>query len=127
MENNDQHHEVLIKEIAEQYADVLNTSKQAMYIYLDDDNKVCNARFATLLGYPSKDEWARTKGPFAQMFVTEPSQETLVRAYNDAMQDKVSSTVPVNWKKKNGETVSTEVNLVPLAYCDHLFALHFID
>ena len=46
-----QHHEQLVKGIAEQMKPVLEKSEQAIYLYLDDNHKVCNKKFADLLGY----------------------------------------------------------------------------
>jgi phenylpyruvate tautomerase PptA (4-oxalocrotonate tautomerase family) len=47
----EQHHEELIKGITEQMKPILDKSTQAIYIYLDDNHKVCYKKFADLLGY----------------------------------------------------------------------------
>lgn len=105
---------------------VLESSQQAIYIYFDDENKVCNENFATLLDYASTEEWAQMEGSFPSLFVDESSQDTLIGAYTHAMQTMAASTIDVRWKKKSGGTVDTTVMLVPLSYEGHLFALHFI-
>jgi PAS domain S-box-containing protein len=127
MKTEDQYHQQLIKEIAKEYEEILNSSQQAIYIWLDEECMVCNSRFVDLLGYHSAAELSSKKGSFLQAFVAERSQETLAKAYNDAMSKKISSTFPLTWKKKNGETIPSQVNLVPIIYDNHLFALHFID
>lgn len=127
MKTEDHHHRELIKGIAVQYQDILESSQQAVYIWLDEESMVCNGKFASLLGYPSASDLSNTKGNFLETFVAGPSQDILANAYNDAMSKKVSSTFPLTWKKKNGDTVKSTVNLVPIVYGDHLFALHFID
>ncbi len=127
MKTEDQYHQQLIKEITKEYEEILNSSQQAIYIWLDEECMVCNARFAEMLGYDSAAELSSQKGSFLQAFVAEPSQATLASAYNDAMSKKISSTFPLTWKKKNGEMRSSQVNLVPIIYGNHLFALHFID
>lgn len=127
MKTEDQHHQELIKGIEEQYKEILDSSQQAIYIWLDEECMVCNAKFATLLGYASANELSQTKGAFLENFVVEPSQAVLANAYNDAMSKKISSTFSLTWKKKSGGTVLTRANLVPVAFGDHLFALHFID
>lgn len=127
MKTEDQYHQELIKKIAEDYAEILNSSQQAVYIWLDEECLVCNSRFAELLGYDTASELSSQKGTFLDNFVSEPSQAVLAKAYNDAMSKKISSTFPIHWKKKNGGTVLAKVNLVPIVYGDHLFALHFID
>ena len=126
MENEQQRHEALISGISKQMKSILDSSQQAIYIYLDDIHKVCNAKYASLLGYRSPEEWAELVDPL-QATVVQGSQETLVKAYNQAMEKIIPSTIQVTWKKKTGGTVGTTVVLVPIAYDDHLFALHFIS
>jgi len=105
---------------------ILDSSQQSIYIYLDDIHKVCNGKLATLMGYRSPEEWAKVEDSF-MAFVDPSSQEILASAYNQAMEKLIPSTIQVTWKKKSGGTVDTNVVLVPIAYNDHLFALHFIS
>ena len=127
MKNEDHHHQELLSGVTVQYKEILDSSQQAIYIWLHDGSMVCNSKFASLLGYSSASELSQVKGEFLEMFVADPSQATLAKAYNDAMVKKISSTFALTWKKKNGEPVRSMVNLVPIVYGDHLFALHFID
>lgn len=117
----------LLGELATQLQPILESSEQGIYIYLDDENKVCNQKFASLLGYSSDEEWAQTEGSFPSLFVEKQSHNTLIDAFQSAMQSMIASTIKVRWKKKSGGTVDTTVILVPIAYKDHLFALHFIS
>ncbi len=126
MEPERLHHEELIAGISKQMKSILDSSQQAVYIYLDNIHKVCNRKFATLLGYRSPEEWAKVEDAF-ELFVDRGSQETLVSAYNRAMEEFIPANIKVTWKKKTGGTVDTTVVLVPIAYEDHLFALHFIS
>jgi len=126
MEHEQLHHQELIAGISKQMKIILNSSQQAVYIYLDDIHKVCNGKFATLLGYRSPEEWAKVEDAF-EVFVDQGSQETLATAYHQAMEKLIPSTIKVSWKKKSGGTVDTTVVLVPIAYDDHLFALHYIS
>lgn len=120
------HHGELIESVSREYGDLLKNSEQGIYIYLDDIHKVCNEKFAKLLGYESADAWARIEESFPQAFVDEPSQETLVGAYQEAMEGGVGSTNKIVWKKKDGKTVETTVILVPIVHKGHLLALHFV-
>lgn len=120
-------HEDLIQEIMNEHHDILTSSLQGVYIYLDDDHKVCNEKFASLLGYKSAKEWANTKGNFPEIFVDEKSQRTLVTTYQKAIQEFVGSTINIRWKKKSGGTVDTNVILVPIGHKEHTFALHFVS
>ena len=126
MEHAEVRHEELIAGISKQMKSVLDSSQQAVYIYLDNIHKVCNKKFASLLGYSSPEEWAKVEDAFEE-FVDRGSQETLVNAYNQAMEKYIPSSIKVTWKKKSGGTVATSVMLVPIEYDDHLFALHFIS
>jgi rhamnose utilization protein RhaD (predicted bifunctional aldolase and dehydrogenase) len=119
------HHEELIEAFRNQLKPVFESSEQAMYLYLDDAHKVCNERYASLLGYGTSREWARVT-EFTDL-VAEKSTDTLVTAYQRAMERKIGSTIAVTWKKKSGGTVDTNVIVVPVAYNGHLFALHFVS
>lgn len=122
-----QHHDEIMKSITEEYADMFEHSGQGMYIYMDDTHKVCNEKFATLLGYTSPEEWANVETSFPDAFVAQDSQETLISAFQDAMEHMTGSTNTISWKKKDGSTVSTDVILVPIVHEHHLFALHFVS
>lgn len=127
----DQHqgHGEWLRGFFEEQKAIFDSSDQAMYAYLDDDCRSCNAKFASLLGYSSAEEWAKVdvKGAFPAVFVDPSSQSTLVGAYQDAMSKGKGSTIKVTWKKKDGGTVATTTILVPVAYQGHTFALHFVS
>jgi PAS domain S-box-containing protein len=120
-----QHHEI-ISGVSEEFKEIFEQSKQAIYVYLDDTHKVCNQRFASLLGYKSTEEWAAVDEPFTEAFAMHESQEILVSAYGKSMEDKVGSNIEVSWKKKSGGSVKTSVIIVPISYKGELLALHFI-
>ncbi len=119
------HNADLINGLYKQLKPVMDASKQGMYIYFDDEHKVCNKRFATLLGY-SPESWASVKESFPVAFVDEDSQHDLVSAYQEAMEHRVGSAIDVTWKTKSDERVTTQVLLVPFAFENHLFAVHFV-
>jgi PAS domain S-box-containing protein len=121
------HHDELIHSVAKEYQDILENSEQGIYIFLDDVHKVCNKKFSTLLGYTSPEAWAKIDTSFPMTFVADNSQEILVSAFQDAMENMTASTNTITWKKKDGSTVTTEVTLVPIAHEGHLFALHFVS
>jgi carbohydrate-binding DOMON domain-containing protein len=125
--NEEKYYEELIEGISEQMKPVLESSDQAIYIYLDDNHKVCNAKFASLLGYQSPEAWQGVKESFPETFVAGASQQVLVSTYRKAMEKMAGSNVKITWKKKMGGTVDSNVVLVPIAYEGHLFALHFVS
>jgi carbohydrate-binding DOMON domain-containing protein len=126
MTNEHQVHEELIEGISKQMKGILDFSEQAVYIYLDDIHKVCNGKFASLLGYGLPEDWANVEDSF-EAFVDRSSQEILASAYHQAMEKLIPANISVTWKKKSGGTVATSVVLVPIAYNGHYFALHFIS
>ena len=119
-------HDDLLGEIVSELQPVLEEAEQGIYIYFDDEEKLCNEKFSSLLGYDSTEEWAQMEGSFPTLFVDANSQDTLIDAYQKAMQSMTASTTKVRWKKKSGGTADTTVILVPISYKDHLFALHFV-
>lgn len=120
-------HEDILSGAYEQLKEIFDNSTQGMYIYMDDENKVCNENFAKMLGYDSSEEWAAIKDSFPETFVAEESQETLINAFGDAMENGAGSSIEINWKKKSGESVKSNVILVPISYMDHRMALHFVS
>lgn len=120
------HHGDLITGVAKQFAQILEGSEQGIYIFFDDNHKVCNEKFAKMLGYDSAKEWSTITDSFPDVFVAENSQEALVSAYQGAMEKGVASENKISWKKKDGSTVDTKVILAPVAYDDHLLAIHFV-
>jgi carbohydrate-binding DOMON domain-containing protein len=120
-------HEQLIHGILKQLKAIFEKSEQAIYVYLDDTHKACNKRFSSLLGYKSPAEWAKIDTSLLGTTVAEKSQDTLVGAYQRAMEKMAGSRINVTWKKKSGGTVNTAVILTPMVFEDHLFALHFVS
>ena len=53
------HHEDLVNGFYEQMKKILDNSEQPIFIYLDDNHKICNRKFAAFLGYKSPQEWAK--------------------------------------------------------------------
>jgi len=120
-------HQAIIEEANKQFEAILRESKQAVYLYLDDTHKVCNEKFASMLGYKSAAEWANVQEPFTEAFVEKRSQHALVSAYQEAMESKTGSCVDIDWKKKKSGPVATRVILVPISVRQELLALHFIS
>ena len=127
MNEQEHHHEELVKGIAKQLKPILDKSEQAIYVYLDDTHKVCNKKFADLLGYKSAREWANIEAPLAD--VVEADQDSVISAYEDATEKMVASCLDVRVKNiKTGKSIKTRMIMVPITYSgDHLFTLHFLS
>lgn len=125
-QNRKKNYKEIINGIYEQMKDVMVTSEQPIFIYLDDDHKACNSRFATFLGYESPEEWGKIPG-FLEVHVAEKSRDTLFSAYWSAINKKNASKVQITWVKKDQTTVDAAMILVPSIYQKHILSIHFID
>ena len=125
MQTQDAHHEELVKGLYDQMQTVLEGSEQPIFIYLDDNHKSCNNKFAALLGFKSPQEWAAVEG-FLEPYVAEKSRDTLMNAYWDAMKKMIASTTQITFVKKTGEQVKSTLILMPMPFQGHLFAVHFV-
>jgi hypothetical protein len=125
--NEQDHHAEVVKNMAAQLKPVLAKSGQAIYIYLDDAHKVCNKKFADLLGYKSAKEWADTEAPLSD--VVEADQDAVIAAYTDASENMVASSLDVRVKNvKTGKTIKTNMIIVPLTDSGtHVFTVHFFS
>ena len=85
MSSDQQHHEELVNGFHNQLKQIFDSSEQAIYLYLDDNHKVCNKKYASLLGYSSAAEWAKIENPL-EANVDKASQQIVVSAYRDAME-----------------------------------------
>jgi len=121
-----QHHEDLIKGITEQLKPIMEKSAQAIYVYLDDIHKVCNKKFADLLGYKSVKEWTDTDAPLSDF--VEEDQQSVINAYMNASEKMLASAIEVSLKNcKTGKPIKTRMIMVPIAHAGHIFAMHFIS
>ncbi len=112
--------------VAKQMKPVLENSPQAIYIYLDDEHKVCNQRFADWLGYKSPKEWADMEAPLSD--VIEEDQPGVIEAYVNASEKMVAESTAVKMKNvKTGRTVKTRMIIAPLSYAGHVFTIHFFS
>ncbi len=121
---HDTHHKHLIAEVTELYKPILNNSPHAIYIYLDDEHKTCNAKFAKLLGYKSVKEWEEFEFPVSD--VLKKDMNKVIKAYMDASEKLKASTVTATWVTKTKKNVKTEVTMVPFFYKEEVFVIHFL-
>lgn len=126
MSTEQKHHEELVNGFYSQLKQIFDSSEQAIYLYLDDNHKVCNKKFASLLGYRSPEEFEKINN-FLEANIDKESQQIVVSAYRDAMEKMVGSKIDVKIRKNSGGTVDTTILMVPVTYQGHLFALHFVS
>ena len=125
MQTAEEHHDELVKGLYDQMKPIMEGSDQPIFIYLDDNHKACNKKFASMLGFKSPPEWAEKQG-FLEVYVDEKSRETLSSAYWQAMEKKAASTIPMTWIKKDGPAMDSTLILVPMFFEGHMFSVHFV-
>ena len=126
MTSEQKHHEELASGFYSQLKEIFDSSEQAIYLYLDDNHKVCNKKLAQMQGFSSPEEWAKVDNPIEVGFA-KSNQDAIVSAYKNAMEKLTASKINVKLKRKNGEAFDASVIMVPVAYQGHLFALHYIS
>ncbi len=125
MQTSEEHHEKLVKGLYDQLKSIMDKSEQPIFIYLDDNHKACNDKFASMLGIKSAQEWAEKPG-FLDIYVAEKSREPLASAYWKAVEKMSASTIQLTLMKKDGKTMDSTMILVPMVFEGHMFAVHFI-
>lgn len=121
---HDEHHEHLVKELAEQLEPVFSNSPQAIYLYLDDEHKICNQKFADMLGYGSIGEWVSNETPVGD--VAEEDQPKVIQAYGQASEHFKASTISVTVVRKDDKRIKIKLIMVPITYSKEVFVLHFV-
>ena len=122
---HDEHHVHLVKELADQLEPVFLHSPQAVYLYLDDIHKICNQKFADMLGYSSIEEWVNNDTPVGD--VTEEDQPNVIKAYGNASENFMASEISATVVKKDGVRLKTKIIMAPITYQEEVFVLHFIS
>jgi PAS domain S-box-containing protein len=119
-------HDVATKELAEHLAPIFEQSPDGVYIWLDEEHWVCNARFAAMFGYGSPAELNDTPR-LLQRIVHEDDQQLFSSNYWNHVQGLGS---PVTFRftgvKKDGSTCQVETDMIPLVFGGHTFAYHFV-
>ena len=118
-------HATAIAELAEHLKPVLEESPDGVYLWLDEQNKVCNQRLAKMFGY-DVDEWEAIDD-FASTLIADESRARYVWNYQNhvgRLQHPV--TFRFRGKRKDGSTFAAETDMIPLTYRGHVVAYHFV-
>ena len=116
----------LLTGLYNQMKKILDSTGQPIFIYLDDDQKVCNQRFADFLGYNSPQEWSKNPG-FLEVFVDdEASRNAFMTAYWSAINNMNASSVEITWRRKDNKKLKSTMIILPMIYEGHILSVHFI-
>jgi PAS domain S-box-containing protein len=115
----------MMQELGEHFRPVLESSPDGVYLWMDESNKVCNQRLASMFGY-TVEEW-QAKEPFLESFVAEDDQGV----YSWNYQNRVAALAfPVTFRftavRKDGSTFAAETDMIPIAWRGHPVAYHFV-
>jgi PAS domain S-box-containing protein len=118
-------HEQVLNELLKQFTPVFLHSPDGVYLYLDDNHKVCNKRMADLFGM-TVEEWSKTPN-FLEGFVATQDREMIATNF----QGHVGAlTRPVTFRfnaiRKNGETFIAETEMIPISWNGYPIAYHFV-
>ena len=98
MSDHKEIHEEILLWIGKEFKEILDDSEQAIYIYVCDRHKLCNKRFSSMLGYDSPEEWAMKEEMLSD--VTDEDREILISAYQNAMENKIGSSIDISLKNQ---------------------------
>jgi len=118
-------HAHLVHEVEELFKPVLSNSPQAIYIYLDDAHKICNKKYADMLGYKSVKEWVDNEYPIDD--VDEKDQPKGMKAYMAASEKLQAGNFTGTLVKRNGRKFKAQVIMTPFTYKGEVFVVHFIS
>jgi PAS domain-containing protein len=117
--------EDLIRELAEQFGPLLQESPDGVYLWLDEEHKVCNERLADLFGF-TVDEWSEAQ-PFLDNFVAEEDRALYSWNYHNRV---ARLAFPVTFRfrglRRDGSTFAAETDMIPISYRGHAVAYHFV-
>jgi PAS domain S-box-containing protein len=118
-------HETALAELAGHFKPVFEQSPDGVYLWLDEQHKVCNQRLAAMFGYDVR-EWQEVDD-FADTFIADESRSLYVWHYKHQVG---GLQYPVSFrfrgKRKDGSTFDAETDMIPLTYAGHVVAYHFV-
>jgi PAS domain S-box-containing protein len=118
-------HEHILGELLEQFMPVFSHSPDGVYLYLDDNHKVCNKRMADMFGM-TIEEWRKVPN-FLEGFVAPQDRDLVASNYREHV---AALNRPVTFRfhavRKNGETFLVETEMIPVSWYGHPVAYHFV-
>ena len=124
-QDQDQEHSKIMQELAKQFGPVLKSSPMGVYLYLDDNHKICNERLARMFGI-SAEEWAKT-GSFLDDFVDPRDQKLFAANYQHHI---AQLTHPITFefraRRKDGTPFMAETDMIPISWHGKPVAYHFV-
>ncbi|HWO94683.1 MAG TPA: PAS domain-containing protein [Dehalococcoidia bacterium] len=118
-------HVDLIAEMTQQFRPLLDSSPDGVYLWVDEETKVCNENLARMFGY-TIDEWRGTQ-PFLDNFVAPDDRELYSWNYHRCVaQLAFPVTFRFRGQRKDGSTFAAETDMIPISWGGHPVAYHFV-
>ena len=118
-------HAEMMEELAEQYRPILESSPDGVYLWLDEEHKICNERAAAMFGY-TVEEW-RAIPSFLDVLVEPEDQAVFSWNYHNRV---ANLAFPVTFRfrgvRKDGSTFAVETDMIPICWRGHAVAYHFV-
>lgn len=114
----------VLAELFSHYQQVMELSSDGMFIYLDNEYKLCNQKLACLWGY-SQDDWSR-QSPYLQSFIAPDSQFAVALHYIDCKQNFHPVRFQFLARKKDGSVFNADKAMTPVFYKDEFFILNLV-
>jgi PAS domain S-box-containing protein len=121
----DDQHEEIIREVAEQFAPILENSPDGVYLWLDEDHMVCNERFAQMFGATAA-EWNARPPYFEDIIVEDDMSMYAWNFQNRVARLLVPAAFRFRGKRKDGTTFDAETDMIPVTLKGHVLAYHFV-
>lgn len=118
-------HDAIVAHLREQFAPVLEQSPDGVYLWVDERNKVCNERLASMFGY-TVEQWESAE-PFLETFVAESDRATYggnYRRFVGGLERPASFRFTA--RRKDGSTFAAETDMIPISFAGHPVAYHFV-
>ena len=118
-------HDQIMDDLLKQFSPIFLSSPDGVYLYLDDNHKICNRQMAEMFGM-TVEEWNRTSD-FLGDFVAQEDQERFASNYRTHV---AAMTGPITFRfngvRKNGEAFLAETEMIPVTWNGYPIAYHFV-
>lgn len=123
---HDHDHADLFEELTAHFQPVLDECPEGVYLWVDDENMVCNENLAKMFGYATPEDWANVED-FLGTFVDKADQERFGAHYSKHI-GELAGPVRFRFKarRKDGKTFDAETDMVPITFAGHAVAYHFV-
>ncbi len=122
---HDHSHKDLLEDLTTHFQPVLDDCPEGVYLWIDDENMVCNEALAKLFGTTVKD-WCATTD-FLDRFVDPKDQKMFGENYAKHV-GHLQGPVRFKFKakRKDGKTFNAETDMIPISFGGHVVAYHFV-